>query len=102
MASGSFSVSTTNQYISGHVDWSESNVSTANNTSDVTVSMYLSRTNNYTTYGTGDFYLTVNGTNISATSESYTITQNSNTLMVSGTVSGIAHNSDGSKSITIS
>lgn len=99
--SGSFSVTTNNGYISGHVDWSESNISTANNTSTVTATMYLSRTNSgYTSYGTDNFYVTINGTQINSGNESYSLTYNSNTVMVSGSVT-VTHNSDGTKSINI-
>lgn len=99
--SGSFNVTTSNQYISGHVSWSESNVSDTNNTSDVTATMYLSRTNTgYTSYGTDTFNVTINGTTHSNTL-SYSLTYDSNTQMVTGTTT-VTHNSDGSKSITIS
>lgn len=101
MASGSFAVSTNNGYVSGTVNWSESSVNTANNTSVVTATMYLSRTNTgYTTSGTGTFNLVINGVNISK-NLSYSITYDSNTLMVSGSTT-VTHSTDGSKSITIS
>lgn len=100
MASGTFSVTTNNSYISGHISWSESNENIANNTTDVTATMYLSRTNTYgPSYGTDTFYVTINGTKISNTL-SYSISYNSNTVMVSGKVP-VTHNADGSKSITI-
>lgn len=99
--SGSFNVSTSNSYISGTVTWSESNVNNANNTSDVTATMKLSRTNTgYTSYGTDTFHVTINGSTHSNTL-SYTLSYNSDTTMVTGTTT-VTHDSDGTKSITIS
>lgn len=99
MASGSFSVTTDNQYISGYVDWSE--VDQGNNSSNVTATMYLSRTNSgYNSYGTDTFHVNINGTDC-ANTLTYNLTQNSNTQMVTGTVN-VIHNSDGTKTITIS
>jgi hypothetical protein len=100
MASGSIAVSTGNQYISGHLDWS-STPDTVNNRSTVTATMRLSRTNSgYTTTGSGSFTITINGVSYT-NSASFTITQNSDTLMVTFSTT-VDHNSDGSKSITIS
>lgn len=100
MAYGVYNVSTNNQYISGRVEWvSESDVN--NNQSTVTAILYLSRTNTgYTTWGSGTFYLTING-NQKTNSQQYSLTYNSNTVMVSHTVV-VPHNADGSKAITIS
>lgn len=101
MASGSFTVTTSNGYISGKVNWS-STENVAGNYSDVAVDMRLSRENSgYSTYGTGDFWVVVNGTTVRADNKGFTLTYNSNTLMVSGTVR-VTHNSDGKKAITIS
>lgn len=100
MASGSFNVSTDNTYIKGNVSWSSTeNVSA--NTSSVTATLILERTNTgYTTSGSGTFYLEINGVDISD-SLSYSLSYNSNTVMVRGTVT-VPHNADGTKSITIS
>lgn len=99
MASGSFPVTTKNQYISGKVEWS-SVPNIAGNYSDVTATLRLSRTNTgYTTYGNGSFTMIINGD--SKTNSGYfTFTYNSNTLCVSHTVR-VYHNTDGTKSITI-
>lgn len=100
MASGSFSVSTSNGYIGGHVDWSESNENIANNTTDVTATMYLSRTNTgYTSYGTDTFHVSINGAD-HANTISYSLTYNSNTQMVSGTTT-VTHWTDGNATIPI-
>ena len=57
-----FTVTTSNRYISGKVEWEESSVSEANNTSKVTATLYLKRTNTgYTTWGQGSFTITING-----------------------------------------
>ena len=99
MASGSFSVSTSNQYLSGTVSWS-STADTVNNQSTVTASLRLSRTNSgYTTYGTGTYYLTIYGNNKSSTQYNE-FTQNSNTLVISHTVT-VPHNADGTMSCYI-
>lgn len=100
MASGSFNVTTSNQYISGRVSWNSSK-STSGNYSNVTATLYLSRTNTgYTTWGDGTFYIVINGVSKS-NSKNFTITYNSNTVMVTNTVR-VDHNDDGKKSITIS
>lgn len=99
MASGSFNVSTSNQYISGRVSWSSS-TDVNNNQSTVTATLYLSRTNTgYETWGSGTFSLTING-NQKSNTQSYSLTYNSNTVMVSHTVV-VPHNADGTKSISI-
>lgn len=100
MARGSFSVSTSNPYVSGRVNWS-STPNTSGNYSTVTATLYLSRTNTgYTTYGSGTMHLNIDGTSFSK-SDSWRITYNSNTVMITATKT-VYHNSDGTKSITIS
>lgn len=99
-ASGSFKVTTSNQYISGTVAWSESAVSEADNTSKVTAKLRLSRTNTgYETWGQGSFTITINGSS-KTNSGSFSFTYDSNTLCVEHTVT-VAHSADGSKSVTI-
>lgn len=101
MASGSFTVSTSNSNVDGKVTWS-STENEAANTSNVTCEMRLWRSNTgYTTYGTGDFYITINGTRVDANNKSFTLTYNSNTLIMTATVNNITHNTDGKKTITI-
>lgn len=100
MASGSFNISTSNQYVSGRVDWS-SVVDIPNNRSTVTATFYLSRTNTgFTTMGNGTYYMSING-NQTSNSQHFTIEYNSNTVMVTHTVV-VNHNTDGTKTITIS
>lgn len=98
MASGSFNVSTTHTYVDGRVEWS-STLDKAGNKSSVYAKLILYRTNTgYTTYGTGEFYVTINGTKHTVT-KAYSLTSSEQT-MVSGTTS-VNHNPDGTKSITI-
>ena len=97
--SGNFTGSTDNQYIQPKIVWSASQ-STTGNYSDVTATLYYSRTNTgYTTSGTWSGSITINGTKVSG-SKSISITYNSNTKAMSAKVR-VPHNSDGSKSVTI-
>lgn len=53
MASGSFEFGTSNQYIIGRCDWSQQSNGSSANTSNVSISVYFRRTNNYSvSYGT--------------------------------------------------
>lgn len=53
MASGSFKFSTSNQYIIGRCDWSQQSNGSSANTSNISISVYFRRTNNYSvSYGT--------------------------------------------------
>ena len=102
MAGSSFAVSSSNGNISATCTWSSyPDVNT--NSSSVYVELRASRTNTgYTTYGTGVVKLTINGTEYDIGVGAGTkITYNSNTLMGSAT-STVAHESDGSKQISIS
>ncbi|QFP93354.1 UNVERIFIED_ORG: chaperone domain of endosialidase [Xanthomonas phage Xoo-sp15] len=99
MASGGFDLSTSNTYVKGRVNW-WSTANTNENYSTVSVEMRFSRTNSgYTTYGSGTFGIYLDGQEVVNTT-SFTITQNSNTLVVSGSVR-INHNADGTKNFRI-
>lgn len=103
MKNGDFSVTTSNQYIVGQVNWRETEVNTAENYSMVYAELRGWRTNNYTTtdYQHG-FYIKINGTEFyQQNSNDRPLKLNSNTLLVSGTVK-VPHNSDGTKTINIS
>lgn len=102
MASGNFTVTSSNKYVSC-ICWWSSSPNTNENYSDVSFELRASRTNSgYTTYGSGSGSVTINGTPIPfSIASSQKITQNSNTLLGSGTVR-VYHNDDGSKSIAIS
>jgi len=101
--SGSMSTNSST-YIVAAVDYSET-YDVATNASSVTASLWYRRTNNYAypTVSPGTFYVNINGTNYSVYSGTFTIPGNDNNWHKVGekTVTGIAHNADGSKSITI-
>lgn len=99
MASGSFNFTTSNQYIVGKVAWS-STPNTANNSSSVTATVTMWRTNTgYTTNRVFEPTLTING-NAKSISQRFQISYNSNTVIMTHTVT-VPHNADGTKSITI-
>ena len=98
--SGSFTGTTSNDYIKPKITWSATQ-SQSGNYSNVTATLTYSRTNSgYTTSGTWSGSITINGTKTTAT-KVIEITQNSNTKTISATVK-VPHNSDGTKSIKIS
>lgn len=100
MASGTITGSTGNQYIDSRIVWS-STATTSTNSSKVTATLQYKRNNTgFTTYGTGSFSITINGSKTSV-SKYMTITEDAWVTAVSATVT-VNHNSDGSKSITIS
>lgn len=100
--SGSFSKNFSGGYTL-KVEWSESNVDTANNQSDITVTAKLvtSGTYNINSTASKNISLTINGTKYSSTCTVGISGGSSKTLMTK-TVSNINHNSDGSKSVSIS
>ena len=99
MASATINGTTGNEYIDSKIVWSSTANNTAN-TSTVTASLYYRRNNTgYTTYGTGTFTINIGGSKTSVTKQ---LTIGTDwVLAVSGTET-ISHNTDGSKSITIS
>lgn len=97
--SGTFYGTTSNQYIKPKIVWSATQ-SISGNSSTVTATLYYSRTNTgYTTTGNGTFTITINGSSYTL-KKRVTLTYNSNTQAVAYTAN-VAHNADGSKSITI-
>lgn len=98
--SGEFAGTTNSQYIRPSIAWSAKQ-SVSGNYSDVTATLVYSRTNTgYTTYGTGTFSVTINGTRYTATKE-ISISYWSGTVAISNTVR-VPHNADGTKSCAIS
>ena len=98
--SGNFSGSTGNQYIRPDIYWSAAQ-SQDGNYSDVTATLYYSRSNSgYTTSGTWSGGITIDGQR-SAGSRHIEISYNSDTMAVSATVR-VYHNADGSRDVTIS
>lgn len=98
--SGEFYGTTNNQYVQPKIVWSAVQ-SVDGNYSDVTATLYYSRTNSgYQTWGTWSGSITIGAATTSG-SGSITITYNSNTQAMTATTR-IYHDADGSKSITIS
>ncbi len=86
------------------VEWSESNVDIANNQSDITVTaklVSLGSSYNINSSASKNISLTINGTKYSGTCTVGLSGGATKTLMTK-TVSNINHNSDGSKSVSIS
>lgn len=102
MASGVINGTTGNEYIDSKIEWS-SKVDTANNRSTVTAKLYYKRNNEYTggTYGTGSYSITINGEKTSKSGVYLEIYNTAWVLALTATAT-VPHNSDGSKSITIS
>lgn len=91
---------TDNQYIDCRIEW-YSTPTTASNTSKVTASLQYKRNNTgFTTSGTGSFSITIDGIKTTS-SKKLIITENAWVTAVSATKT-VNHNSDGTKSITIS
>lgn len=93
---------TNNQYIKYTISITENSTSATDNTSNVTVSVKFFRTNTgYETYGTGKVYCTIDGTQYtSSVGLSQKITSSGIKLFIK--TLNIKHNSDGSKTLTVS
>lgn len=94
--------STDNNYIKYRIGFEEISTSIADNTSVVNVRVWVYRTNTgYTTYGNGTVYCTINGIlYTSIISNSQNITHDG--VVVFNINDTIPHNSDGSKTLTVS
>lgn len=91
--------STSNEYIKYRIEVTQNSQSITNNTSNVTVKVWIYRTNTgYTTYGSGTCYCKINGTTHSASITSSQKITNSGIYLFSKTLD-IGHNSDGSKNL---
>lgn len=92
---------TNNDRVLYNITVTESNINSANNTSDVTVQVKFWRTNTgYETYGTGTCYCQIDGTTYSvAVTPSQKIT-NAGIVLFTKKLT-IVHNSDGSKTINV-
>ena len=98
----SSAMSTTNDKIKYKITITQNSQSVANNTSNVTVSVRVYRTNTgYTTYGTGTVYCTINGTQYTEGITSSDKITSSGIVLFSKTLN-IAHNADGTKTLTVS
>ena len=95
-------MSTTNDKIKYKITITQNSQSVANNTSNVTVSVRVYRTNTgYTTYGTGTVYCTINGTQYTEGITSSDKITNSGIVLFSKTLN-ISHNADGTKTLATS
>lgn len=98
----SSAMSTSNQYIKYTISITQNSQSTANNTSNVTVSVRFYRTNTgYETYGTGTVYCKIDGTKYSASVTPSQKITNTGIVLFTKTLD-ISHGSDGKKTLTCS
>lgn len=98
----SSAMSTTNDKIKYTISITQNSRNTTANTSNVTVSVRVYRTNTgYTTYGTGTVYCTINGTQYTEAITSSDKITSSGIVLFSKTLN-IAHNADGTKTLTVS
>lgn len=98
----SSAMSTTNDKIKYKITITQNSQSVANNTSNVTVSVRVYRTNTgYTTYGTGTVYCTINGTQYTESITSSDKITSSGIVVFSKTLN-IAHSADGTKTLATS
>lgn len=101
MASGTITGSTSNEYIASKIEWS-STPTTSTNSSKVTATLYYKRTNSgYTTYGSGNFSIIIDGNKYTTHGKVVTITESAWVEVLSHS-RVVYHNSDGTKTITIS
>ena len=95
-------MSTTNDKIKYKITITQNSQSVANNTSNVTVSVRVYRTNTgYTTYGTGTVYCTINGTQYTEAITSSDKITSSGIVLFTKTLN-ISHSADGTKTLATS
>ena len=95
-------MSTTNDKIKYTISITQNSRNTSANTSSVTVSVRVYRTNTgYTTYGTGTVYCTINGTQYTEAITTSDKITSSGIVLFSKTLN-IAHNADGTKTLATS
>ena len=98
----SSALSTTNDKIKYKITITQNSQSVTGNTSNVTVSVRVYRTNTgYTTYGTGTVYVTINGTQYTESITTADKITSSGVVIFSKTLN-IAHSADGSKTLATS
>lgn len=89
----------TNYAISAKISWKRNSYSVESNSSSVTVTLSFKKNDDATTYGTGTWKLTINGTAYTGSSQ-VEITNSGYKDVFSKTVT-IKHNTDGTKSFTV-
>ena len=95
-------LSTNNDNIKYKITITQNSQNVANNTSNVTVSVRVYRTNTgYTTYGTGTIYCKINGTTYSESITSDDKITSSGIVLFTKTLN-ISHNADGTKTLSTS
>lgn len=99
MASGTINFSSNNSNLAGKIDWSSSSNGTNANSSNVTATLYVRRTNNYTTTGTWTGILNIGG---EERSFSVHTSVSSGWVRMQGFTKTINHNNDGSGTCWIS
>lgn len=102
MASGSFTGTTSNKYITARIVWS-STTNLTNNTSSVTATLSYKKSSSSTaaTYGNGEFSIKINGVSKSI-DKNIRLETNNSWVTVGSFTTTVEHTSDGSKSIQIS
>ena len=103
MASGTINL-TQSGTLQGYISWTSISNGSAANTSNVTAKLYIRKdptTTTEPTYGHWTFRLTINGSTYGTTTWYGSVGQ-SYVNIASYTLNNVAHNADGSKSITIS
>ena len=102
MASGSFTGSTNNQYITPRILWS-STANTTANTSNITVTLQLmkSSSSSSATYGTGSWTVLINGVTYDFSTKVTIPANNTYITVYTKTVNNIPHNDDGTKSVLL-
>ena len=103
MASSSFTGSTNSSYITPRILWS-STPNSDTNKSDITVTFQLCKSSSSTssTYGTGSWVLNINNVPYSFSVKVTLPANNTYVTVYTKTVTGIDHNTDGTKSVPIS
>lgn len=102
MASGSFTGTTSNKYITARIVWS-STTNLTNNTSSVTATLSYKKSSSSTsaTYGNGEFSIKINGVSKSI-DKNIRLEANNSWVTAGSFTTTVEHTSDGSKSIQIS
>ena len=101
MASGTFTGTTSNEYITPCISWSSTS-NTTTNQSSLTVRFQLKKSSLSTssTYGTGSWVMTIGGSTYSF-SDTITIKTNNTYMTVYSKTVTLSHDDDGSKSVAI-
>lgn len=95
MASGSFNIYSSDSKLAGKIDWSSTSNGSSANTSNLTVALYVRRTDGYTTKGTWTGEIDFGGETFNFSNASTSVGSNW-VLMISKTKT-VSHNNDGTK-----